>query len=117
VQDAPRPEFYDVRPILSELKVFPPLLAGTGDIVFRARRRKQLRRPPGCFWQPLEAVHGGVHVWVGGSMSTIPTAPADPIFWMHHANSDRLWALIACVSRAACPDVDSNVEVHSVIHL
>lgn len=39
----------------------------------------------------LEAVHGGVHVWVGGSMSSVPTAPADPIFWMHHANIDRLW--------------------------
>jgi len=45
------------------------------------------------FWQPLEAVHGGVHVWVGGSMGIIPTAPADPIFWMHHANIDRLWSV------------------------
>ena len=24
-------------------------------------------------------------------MGVIPTAPADPIFWMHHANIDRLW--------------------------
>jgi tyrosinase len=24
-------------------------------------------------------------------MSFIATAPADPIFWMHHANIDRLW--------------------------
>src|SRR5574338_912505 len=31
------------------------------------------------FTSQLEAVHGGVHVWVGGSMSSIPTAPADPI--------------------------------------
>lgn len=43
------------------------------------------------FTSSLEAVHGGVHVWVGGSMSQVPTAPADPIFWMHHANIDRLW--------------------------
>lgn len=43
------------------------------------------------FTSQLEGVHGGVHVWVGGSMSMIPTAPADPIFWMHHANIDRLW--------------------------
>ncbi|CEK20382.1 tyrosinase family protein [Chthonomonas calidirosea] len=41
----------------------------------------------------LEGVHDFVHVWVGGSMSSIPTAPADPIFWMHHANIDRLWWL------------------------
>ncbi len=45
----------------------------------------------GTFTSSLEAVHGGVHVWVGGTMSLIPTAPADPIFWMHHCNIDRLW--------------------------
>lgn len=43
------------------------------------------------FTSMLEGVHGGVHVWVGGSMASIPTAPADPLFWMHHANIDRLW--------------------------
>jgi tyrosinase len=43
------------------------------------------------FTASLEGVHDGVHVWVGGTMSLIPTAPADPIFWMHHANIDRLW--------------------------
>jgi tyrosinase len=36
-------------------------------------------------------VHNAVHGWVGGSMGSIPTAPADPIFWMHHCNIDRLW--------------------------
>jgi tyrosinase len=43
------------------------------------------------FTSSLEAVHGAVHVWVGGNMGSIPTAPSDPIFWMHHANIDRLW--------------------------
>jgi len=43
------------------------------------------------FTSSLEAVHGAVHVWVGGTMGFIATAPADPIFWMHHANIDRLW--------------------------
>ncbi|HEV3163007.1 MAG TPA: tyrosinase family protein [Isosphaeraceae bacterium] len=37
--------------------------------------------------------HNMVHMWVGGTMSMIPTAPADPIFWLHHANVDRLWSL------------------------
>jgi tyrosinase len=32
-----------------------------------------------------------VHVWVGGTMGFIATAPADPVFWMHHCNIDRLW--------------------------
>jgi tyrosinase len=39
----------------------------------------------------LNGVHGAVHIWVGGTMSDPSTSPADPIFWMHHANLDRLW--------------------------
>lgn len=40
--------------------------------------------------------HGSVHVGVGGRnpdgfMSTFETAARDPIFWLHHANIDRLW--------------------------
>jgi tyrosinase len=44
------------------------------------------------FAPALEGVHNSGHVWVGGSMSGVPTAPADPVFWMHHAEIDRLWA-------------------------
>jgi tyrosinase len=44
----------------------------------------------GATW-PLELIHDFIHGWVGGTMGAIPTAPADPIFWMHHANIDRLW--------------------------
>lgn len=43
------------------------------------------------FTSRLQGVHNSVHVWVGGSMGSVPTAPADPIFWMHHCNIDRLW--------------------------
>ena len=57
------------------------------------------------FWQNLEAVHGAVHVWVGGSMSQIPTAPADPIFWMHHANIDRIWATWQAAHAGINPDL------------
>jgi hypothetical protein len=35
--------------------------------------------------------HNGVHNWVGGAMSDPTISPEDPIFWMHHANIDRLW--------------------------
>lgn len=41
----------------------------------------------------LEDLHNRVHVWVGGTMSEIPVAAFDPIFWAHHAMIDRLWAL------------------------
>jgi len=44
-----------------------------------------------AFTAGLEVIHDGVHIWVGGTMAWIATAPADPIFWMHHANIDRLW--------------------------
>jgi hypothetical protein len=40
--------------------------------------------------------HGPVHVHVGGAtglMRNPNTAALDPIFWLHHANIDRLWEL------------------------
>ena len=48
-------------------------------------------------WVPYGA-HNQVHVYVGadqrngpvGEMSTM-YSPADPIFWLHHAECDRLW--------------------------
>jgi tyrosinase len=44
------------------------------------------------FGPAVEGIHNSGHVWVGGSMSGILTAPTDPVFWMHHAEIDRLWA-------------------------
>jgi tyrosinase len=35
--------------------------------------------------------HDMVHVDVGGLMGDPVTAALDPIFWLHHANIDRLW--------------------------
>ena len=53
-----------------------------------------------AFAQALEGVHNSGHVWVGGSMGMIPTAPADPVFWMHHAEIDRLWSVWQASIRA-----------------
>jgi tyrosinase len=36
--------------------------------------------------------HGLAHVSFGGSISSIPTAARDPLFFLLHANVDRLWA-------------------------
>lgn len=36
--------------------------------------------------------HNRVHVWVGGNMLPM-TSPNDPVFWLHHCNLDRLWAI------------------------
>lgn len=45
-----------------------------------------------AFTSALQGVHNSGHVWVGGSMGSVPTAPSDPVFWMHHAEIDRIWA-------------------------
>ena len=43
------------------------------------------------FGSLVNGIHGSVHMWVGGTMSDITESPADILFWMHHANLDRLW--------------------------
>ena len=49
--------------------------------------------------------HNDIHIAVGGAigningaMADIPTAAFDPVFWVHHANIDRLWAEWSCMS-------------------
>lgn len=37
-------------------------------------------------------LHNRVHVWVGGDMGP-GTSPNDPVFYLHHCNVDRIWAL------------------------
>jgi tyrosinase len=38
-------------------------------------------------------LHGFIHNWVGFQMGATSTAAEDPLFYMHHANVDRLWHL------------------------
>jgi hypothetical protein len=56
--------------------------------------------------------HGVVHTGVGGPggwMSEFETAGQDPIFWLHHANIDRLWEMwLASGSGHANPTGDAN---------
>jgi tyrosinase len=54
--------------------------------------------PPGPqFWtEPGEleqTPHNDVHGAIGGWMGDPDQAAQDPIFWLHHANIDRIWAL------------------------
>lgn len=44
-----------------------------------------------AFQTALESAHNPVHNAVGGTMAT-SKSPADPIFWLHHAMIDKLWA-------------------------
>lgn len=43
------------------------------------------------FQTALEDLHNDVHNAVGGTMGT-ERSPADPLFWIHHAFVDKLWA-------------------------
>ncbi|HEX2095130.1 MAG TPA: tyrosinase family protein [Longimicrobiaceae bacterium] len=51
--------------------------------------------PHTSFWSFQTALegtpHGMVHVGVGGYMRLVETSALDPIFYLHHANIDRLW--------------------------
>jgi hypothetical protein len=38
------------------------------------------------------AMHNGVHMWVDGIMQDVMYSPTEVIFWLHHANCDRLWS-------------------------
>lgn len=42
-------------------------------------------------WADGLPAHNHVHVWVGGVMNNTSYSPADPIFWLHHCEIDRLW--------------------------
>lgn len=47
---------------------------------------------------PAQMMHNGLHVWFGtdippAQMSRVEVSPFDPIFYLHHCNIDRLWAM------------------------
>jgi tyrosinase len=42
-------------------------------------------------WIGAARIHNNVHVWVGGDMQ-LSSSPNDPVFFLHHANVDRVWA-------------------------
>lgn len=50
------------------------------------RNRVEGWRPP----HPDSHLHNRVHVWVGGDMGP-SSSPNDPVFYLNHANEDRIW--------------------------
>jgi tyrosinase len=46
--------------------------------------------PPAPF---VPQLHNQVHAWIGGDMTNVQISPNDPVFFLHHANVDRLWAI------------------------
>jgi len=70
----------------------PVPFAGVGGFAGGRTGFSHAGEDPGSSPGPLEITpHGAVHVQVGGLMAAFNTAALDPIFWLHHANIDRLW--------------------------
>jgi tyrosinase len=70
----------------------PTDFAGTNGFAGGRTGFSHAGEDPGSAMGPLEGTpHGAVHVDVGGLMGSFNTAALDPIFWLHHANIDRLW--------------------------
>ncbi len=47
---------------------------------------------PVCVASGCTTMHGQGHEYVGGEMNGGSPSPNDPIFFLHHAQVDRLWA-------------------------
>lgn len=57
-----------------------------------ARLVRPIRASFTRFEPVLMGLHDNVHLAVGGPMASIAIAPTDPLFWLHHAAIDRIWA-------------------------
>ena len=68
-----------------------------------------LRDDPNRFPGMVEQTpHNDVHSEVGGLMGGFDTAGLDPVFWMHHANIDRLWTVWIGQDGMENPDVTGS---------
>jgi tyrosinase len=99
--ETPNALFYRFRnPCISRI-ANPAALDGADidiNLAFISRITLATETNPIAFSPLLEGTpHGSVHVALGNTvdgdagMSRVPFAARDPIFWLHHANIDRLW--------------------------
>jgi tyrosinase-like protein len=58
-------------------------------------------------WVGARQIHNAVHRWVDGSMQP-GTSPNDPVFFLHHCNIDRLWAVWEQKNPGAAPYLPDN---------
>jgi tyrosinase len=65
-------------------------LGTTANVAFALRSNDYL-----TFRDRLESgagLHDIAHRWIGGTMGNVVASANDPVFWMLHANVDRIWA-------------------------
>jgi tyrosinase len=82
-----KPTAGDVRSILNDFGQALPGQQVNDYVRFTYVLEGWFRRPNGGY----VAAHNHVHTWVGAIMDNISASPTDPIFWLHHAEVDRLW--------------------------
>ncbi|WP_063369639.1 tyrosinase family protein [Pseudoalteromonas luteoviolacea] len=69
-----------------------PYFASTqGEPVGFGGQMNTFSHNPGTFGALEDHPHNKIHVAISGAMGDPNTAALDPIFWLHHANIDRLW--------------------------
>ena len=97
--DADMLEFSAGHPFLTwttdnQLGITRGMFFGIGDAAFVISEEDTLALGDryGAFQDMEGDPHGNAHTSFSGSISGIPTAARDPLFFMLHANVDRLWA-------------------------
>ena len=78
--------------VISDILDTDDFLLFASAVAFRDCDPSQpMEQRAGCGSGILEGTpHNAIHRFVGGDMGTF-LSPLDPIFWLHHANVDRLW--------------------------
>jgi tyrosinase len=85
-----KPNAADVDIVINQFNIQNTGLTGENDYTkFTYGIEGWGRRPDGT---RLPA-HNHGHAWIGGIMNNTSTSPTDPIFWLHHAEIDRLWQI------------------------
>ena len=97
IDDPKIPAPLDTPQLLSDWEItrnWDPEYLPTAEDLTAVMRRVAFR----SFQASLErTIHAAVHIAVGGDQPPVGTmatssSPADPLFWLHHANIDRIWA-------------------------
>ncbi|GAM89119.1 hypothetical protein ANO11243_071540 [Dothideomycetidae sp. 11243] len=53
--------------------------------------------PPSLGPLSMESQHNNIHMSVGQTMADLTIAAFDPVFWLHHANVDRIFAIYQAI--------------------
>ena len=80
----------NIQPPAGPLDPHAPVSARHGHV-----SRVSKRAESGSGTVPLHSLHNGLHGWFGGGghMGSVAVSPFDPMFYLHHCNCDRLWAM------------------------